>query len=99
MQFGNANGPEYDIWTQEYLSIVILPRGGKNSAVSKQRPVTVDEAPRSPPGTGDLGTLLVLSEQHTDGVLKINVGFSCLLVPSWWLYYKPLLATLDQTTI
>lgn len=62
---------------------MILPRGGKNSAVSEQRPVTVDEAPRSPPGTGDLGTLLVLSEQHTDSVFKINVGFGCLLVPSW----------------
>lgn len=62
------------------LSIVILLRGGKNSALSGQRPGTVDEAPRSPPWTGVLGTLLVLSEQHTDGVLEINVGFGCLLV-------------------
>ena len=59
---------------------MILLRHGKNSAVSGQSPVTVDEAPRSPPWTGVLGTLLVLSEQHTDGVLEINVGFSCLLV-------------------
>lgn len=81
------------------LSIVILLRGGKNSAVSEQRPVTVDEGTRSPPWIGDLGTLLVLSEQHTDGVLKINVGFGCLLVPSWGLYYKPLLATLDLSSI
>lgn len=65
------------------LSTVILPSFGKNSAVSEQRPVTVGEAPKRPPWTGVLGTLLVLSEQHTDGVLKINVGFSCFIVPNW----------------
>lgn len=63
------------------LSIVILLRGGKNSALSG--PGTADEAPRSPPWTGVLGTLLVLSEQHTDDVFEINVGFGCLLVRNW----------------
>lgn len=61
---------------------MILLRGGKNSALSGQRPRTADEAPRSPPWTGVLGTLLVISEQHTDGVLEMNVGFGCLLVPN-----------------